>query len=90
VTDDHGLRPCAPCGVVASLIQQRSGVHIRRHRRRMLLDLLVIVLYYQNSMVQLTLLASVAVHVCLKRTGAGETLVTDLALVLLLAARRNL
>ena len=56
----------------------------------MLLGLLAIVLGYQNQLVQLTLLASVAVHVCLKRTGAGESLVANLALVLLLAARRNL
>jgi hypothetical protein len=91
VTDDHGLRPCAPCGVVAGLIQQRSGVHIRRHRRRMLFDLLAIVLLEcQNYFAILTFLASVAVHVCLERTGTGESLVTDLALVLLLAARRNL
>ena len=41
-------------------------------------------------MFQLTLLTGVAVHVCLKRTGAGEALVTDLALVLLLAARGHL
>ena len=34
----------------------------------------------------LTLLACVAVHVCLKRAGAGESLVANLALVLLLAA----
>jgi hypothetical protein len=88
VTDDHGLRPCAPCGVFAGLIQQRRGVRIRH--RQMLFEKLAIVLEYQNSLAQLTLLASVAVHVCLKRTGAGESLVTDLALVLLLAARRNL
>jgi len=43
-TSGHDLRPCAPCGVVASLIQQRSGVHIHRRRRRMLFDVLVIVL----------------------------------------------
>jgi len=36
------------------------------------------------------LLASMAVHVCLERTGARESLVTDLALVLLLRARRDL
>ena len=41
-------------------------------------------------MFQLTLLTGVAVHVCLKRTGAGESLVANLALVLLLAARRDL
>ena len=33
-----------------------------------------------------TLLASVAVHVRLERTGAGEALITNLALVLLLRA----
>lgn len=57
----------------------------------MLFDLLAIVLLEcQNYFAILTFLASVAVHVCLKRTGAGESLVTDLALVLLLAARRDL
>ena len=48
VTGDHGLRPCAPCGVVASLIQQRSDVRIRRHRRQMLCDLLAIVIEYES------------------------------------------
>lgn len=33
-----------------------------------------------------TLLASVAVHVCLERAGASEALIADLALVLLLRA----
>jgi hypothetical protein len=85
--DDHDLRPCAPCGVVASLIRQRSGDHIHRRRRQMLVDLLAIVLELGCDFNRLTLFASVAVHMCLERTGASEAFVTDLALVLLLAAR---
>jgi len=38
----------------------------------------------------LTLFTSVAVHVRLERAWAGESLVADLALVLLLRAGRNL
>lgn len=38
----------------------------------------------------LTLLASMAVHVRLQRAGAGEALIADLALVLLLRARGDL
>ena len=56
----------------------------------MLFDLLAIVLGYGSSLVQLTLFTSVAVHVCLKRTGTSESFIADLALVLLLAARRDL
>jgi hypothetical protein len=36
-----------------------------------------------------TLFSSVAVHVCLQRTGASKSLVADLALVLLLRTRRD-
>ena len=44
----------------------------------------------RGSSYLLTLLARVAVHVRLQRTWASKPLVADLALVLLLAARRDL
>ena len=53
----------------------------------MLFTLLAIVLGYPIQLIRLTLFTSVAVHVCLKRTGTSESFIADLALVLLLAAR---
>ena len=51
---------------------------------------LVIGLGTISFVVLLTLLASVAVHMCLERAWSREALVANLALVLLLAARRDL
>lgn len=49
----------------------------------------MLVVFHERAGLVLTLLAGVAVHVRLQRAGASEALVTNLALVLLLRARRD-
>jgi hypothetical protein len=51
---------------------------------------MLVILRFPNTPWIHTLLACVAVHVSLQRAGSRESLVADLALVLLLGARRDL
>jgi hypothetical protein len=76
-------RPCVLCDGVSSWRPQRSGDHSPQLHKQMLYILLAAIRKgYILSL--LTLLASMAVHMCLQRTWACEALVADLALVLLL------
>lgn len=83
----------APYDDAASWKQQRSGdrtLHV--HKQRLLDEISKMKKRAQAELVRgvHTFLASVAVHVSLKRARTSEALVADFALVLLLRARRNL
>jgi len=90
-----GFDLCAPCGGGEGWRQRRNaGRSPPLHTGMLMRGLGVSMLGPQSTTLgrlpALTLLARVTVHVCLQRTGPGEPLVADLALVLLLGAARNL
>lgn len=85
-----GRRLCGLFGGVEGLKQLRSGDHSPQLRRRMLMIFIRSCITEDILFGVLTLFASVAIHVSLQRAWSCETLVTNLALVLLLCARRDL
>lgn len=89
VRGDLVPRPYVPCDAAGGWTQRRNGAHILQPRMRMLFPVSDSspLFFFQEK---LTLLASMAVHVRLERTWPGKSLVADLALVLLLRARRHL
>ena len=86
--DPMSVRPCELCDGGEDLRPRKSGVHsLRLHRRRLFP---VLATDHLRAQVYLTFLASMAVHVCLQRTGSSKPLVAHFALVLLLRAARQL
>ncbi len=82
-TDGRDLLLGAPCDASVGWRRRKSGDHIHQLRRRKLYTLSASI-EPDRMDGELTLLASVAVHVRLQRAWSCKALVADLAFVLLL------